>query len=113
MQFQKRHYNNDTSYRQSKQANRMLTVAYAEKFKDLKILVNSCHPGDVNSKLSNDLGFGGSMSADAGAKTPVFLATAPLQTTGKYFSQSREVPCEFSKDTQSIQDLYKICLGFC
>ena len=59
LEFKRRSYNNNSAYRQSKQANRMLTVAYAERLKSHKIAVNVCHPGDVNSRLSNNLGFGG------------------------------------------------------
>ena len=44
----------------------MLTVAFAEKLNAFNITVVSCHPGDVNSKLSNDLGFGGHASFGQG-----------------------------------------------
>ena len=33
LEFKRRRYNNGTAYRQSKQANRMLTAAFAERFK--------------------------------------------------------------------------------
>ena len=59
LEFKNRYYNNDEAYRQSKQANRMLTFAFADRLAGKKVTVVSCHPGDVNSKLSNDLGFGG------------------------------------------------------
>jgi len=50
---------------------------FAKKFATEGITVNSCHPGDVNSKLSNELGFGGHESPVEGASTPVWLATSP------------------------------------
>ena len=59
LEFTRRRYDNNTAYRQSKQANRMLTVALAEALIGRGISVNACHPGDVNSTLSNALGFGG------------------------------------------------------
>ena len=71
----------------------MLSTAFAERLSDQGLCVNACHPGDVNSTLSNDLGFGGSQSPDAGAKTPVWLANseAGYRVTGRYFERQREV----------------------
>lgn len=110
-EFKKRKYNNDAAYQQSKQADRMLTVAFAEKLAALGITVNSCHPGDVNSKLSNNLGYHGGMSPDQGAATPVWLATDPSveKITGKFFAQKKEQWCEFSHDKNSIERLFRIC----
>lgn len=114
LECRSRRYNNDMIYRQSKQANRMLTVAFAEKLKPYGITVNACHPGDVSSKLSNSLGFGGSQLPAEGADTPVFVATSPLVETisGKYFENRMEVQCRFSKNLQAINQLYEICAGY-
>jgi len=114
LEFKKRAYDNDAAYRQSKQANRMLTVAFAERFTSFGIHVNSCHPGDVNSKLSNDLGFGGQETPDEGAATPVWLATdsSVRNITGKYFEHFRQIDCPFSRDTEAIDKLYKICQSY-
>lgn len=114
LEFKRRRYNNGAAYRQSKQANRMLTVAFAEKLAPAGITVNSCHPGDVNSTLSNNLGFGGHQSPDDGASTPVWLATEPVgqQQTGKYFADRREVRCEFSADRAAVEALYQACLAY-
>ncbi len=111
LEFTRRRYDNNAAYRQSKQANRMLTVAYAERLAPLGISVNACHPGDSSSKLSRDLGFGGSMSADDSAKTPAFLALEPsgIEQTGKYFASSRLASCEFSRDAVAIRKLAQIC----
>ncbi|MCB0227349.1 MAG: retinol dehydrogenase, partial [Anaerolineae bacterium] len=94
-----------------KQANRMLAVAWAERLRPQGIAVNACHPGDVNSKLSNNLGFGGSESPDEGARTPVWLATEPAgqQQTGKYFARRKEVTCQFASNKDAIEQLYQIC----
>lgn len=85
LEFTRRNYDNDLAYRQSKQANRMLSAAFAERLEPFDVAVNACHPGDVNSTLSNDLGFGGHETPDQGAKTPVWLATDPmgLNKTGR------------------------------
>lgn len=114
LEFKRRRYNNDAAYRQSKQANRMLTVALAERWRAANVAVNVCHPGDVNSKLSNNLGFGGSQSPDEGADTPVWLATSAAgQTqTGKYFERRRPTPCRFAQDRAAIEQLDRICAGY-
>ena len=114
LEYRRRPYDNRSAYRQSKQANRMLTIAFAERLTENGIAVNVCHPGDVNSKLSNDLGFGGHESPDRGADTPVWLATTTvgIKNSGKYFEHRSESHCRFSTDRQAIERLYKICLGF-
>lgn len=111
LEFTRRRYHNDTAYRQSKQANRMLTVAFAERLKNQRITVNSCHPGDVNSFLSNNLGYGGHETPDQGARTPVWLAVSPDAEgkSGKYFGDRKEDDCYFSKDHEGIKKLYSIC----
>ncbi|HLF35867.1 MAG TPA: SDR family NAD(P)-dependent oxidoreductase [Cyclobacteriaceae bacterium] len=110
-EFKQRRYNNDSAYRQTKQADRMLTVAFAEKLKSFNITVNSCHPGDVNSKLSNNLGFGGSESPEKGAATPVWLATSDVveTVTGKYFEFLKQSHCEFGGNRKEIERLFEIC----
>jgi len=111
LEFKRRRYDQHQAYRQSKQANRMLTVAFAERLQAHDITVNACHSGDVNSTLSNALGFGGHETPDLGAKTPVWLATAPAMegVTGKYFEQCKEVRCPFAKDRGQISALNHAC----
>lgn len=114
LEFKRRRYNNGTAYRQSKQANRMLTVAFASRLKSAGVTVNACHPGDVNSRLSNDLGFGGTTAPHEGADTPVWLAIDPVgqRETGKYFEQRRAVRCRFGEDQAAVEGLYAACLSY-
>ena len=114
LEFKKRPYHNHDAYRQSKQANRMLTPVIAELFATDGITVNSCHPGDVNSRLSNDLGFGGSQSAERGAATPIWLASSDQvsQISGKYFEHKKEVYCPFAANTKDSKRLYDLCNGY-
>lgn len=114
LEFERRRYSNGTAYRQSKQANRMLTVAFAERLAPYDVAVNACHPGDVNSKLSNNLGFGGHETPAEAARTPVWLATSPVgqEQTGKYFAHMREEHDRFSEDKQTIKELHQICLSY-
>jgi NAD(P)-dependent dehydrogenase (short-subunit alcohol dehydrogenase family) len=114
LEFKRRRYNIHTAYRQSKQANRMLTVAFAERLKPFGVSVNACHPGVVPSKLSRDMGAHGSDTPDEGARTPVWLATSPLgrTETGKFFSDMGESFCRFCEDEQAIERLYIICTSY-
>jgi NAD(P)-dependent dehydrogenase (short-subunit alcohol dehydrogenase family) len=114
LEFRRRRYNNDAAYRQSKQADRMLSAAFAERLSDQGICVNACHPGDVNSTLSNNLGFGGHQSPGEGADTPVWLAigSAGTETRGCYFESRRAVPCRFSKDRNMVERLFDACEAY-
>jgi retinol dehydrogenase 12 len=105
------HYDNDHVYRTTKQADRMLTAAFADRLQDDGITVNAAHPGDVKSTLSNNLGYGGHETPDQGADTPVWVATAPELEgiTGKYFEHSRETNCRFMKDAANVQRLFEMC----
>ncbi|MEJ2596086.1 MAG: SDR family NAD(P)-dependent oxidoreductase [bacterium] len=110
-EFRKRRYDNDSAYRQSKQADRMLTVAFAERLKDFKITVNACHPGDVRSTLASNLGYGGHETPEQGADTPVWVATSPSLEgiTGKYFEHRRESTCRFGQDHEAVERLFQVC----
>jgi NAD(P)-dependent dehydrogenase (short-subunit alcohol dehydrogenase family) len=114
LEFKRRTYNNDTAYRQSKQANRMLTVAFAKRWPAAEVTVNACHPGDANSALSNALGYGGHESPEQAADTPVWLVTdaAFAGVTGKYFASRQMRPCEFAGDSKGIAALDEICARF-
>ena len=112
LEFKRRRYDNNTAYRQSKQADRMLTVAFAERLKPLGVTANACHPGDVPSTLSHNLGFHGHNTPEEGARTPVWLATDPAvgKITGKYFADCREARCQFAGDRAGFEALFATCL---
>ena len=76
-EFRRRRYDNDDAYRQSKQADRMMSLILAEAWAEVGIAVNACHPGDVRSRLAANLGFGGAQSASQAADTPAWLAVDP------------------------------------
>jgi retinol dehydrogenase-12 len=114
LEFRRRRYDNDTAYRQSKQANRMLTRAWAERLSRQKITVNSCHPGDVRSTLSQDLGFGGSQTPEQGARTPVWLATSGEVEgeTGGYYADEARRADPFATDRDAVAALDRACAGY-
>lgn len=115
LEFRHRRFDNHTAYRQSKQANRMLTVVLAEQMAKRGIAINACHPGDPSSVLSRNLGFNGSQTPEEAAQTPVMLARGELgaDKSGLYFEHGREARCRFAKDKDGCQKLYEICLGYC
>jgi retinol dehydrogenase 12 len=114
LEFVRRRYDNDSAYRQSKQADRMLSVAFAERLAPHGVSVNACHPGDVRSRLASNLGFGGHETPDQGARTPAWLATEEtgVTVTGKYFEHRRETPCRFAADRASVEALYAACAEY-
>jgi NAD(P)-dependent dehydrogenase (short-subunit alcohol dehydrogenase family) len=114
LEFRSRPYNNNTAYRQSKQANRMLTVAFAQRLREYGVTVNACHPGDVNSSLSNDLGFGGHESPREGARTPAWLAIDAIgqRESGKYFEHMQMRRCQFGEDSVMVDALYQACMAY-
>jgi len=112
VQFQKRKYEPNAAYRQSKQANRQLSAAIAEAWKSINVSVNACHPGVVGTTVLRSLGFGnGYETPEEGAATPVMLATTDVgqHETGKYFSNQAMTKCRFSEDKQQAADLLKLC----
>ena len=114
LEFRSRRYSNGTAYRQSKQADRMLTVAFAQRLREHGVSLNACHPGDVSSSLSNDLGFGGHESPREGARTPAWLAIDPIGQfeTGKYFEHRQMRRCRFGEDRVKVEALYQACLAY-
>jgi retinol dehydrogenase-13 len=111
LEFTRRPYDNDAAYRQSKQADRMLTAAFASRLAPYDITVNACHPGDVNSALSNSMGFGGHESPDQGADTPVWLAVSHEISgiTGKYFEHRKQQDCLFGRNKEMVEKLFDVC----
>jgi NAD(P)-dependent dehydrogenase (short-subunit alcohol dehydrogenase family) len=114
LEFKRRPYDNDAAYRQSKQADRMLSVAFAERLAAADIRVNACHPGDVVSTLSRNLGFGGHETPMQAADTPAWLAVDPVgaRGTGRYFEHRRAVACRFGADREAVETLYRLCEGY-
>jgi len=111
LQFETRNYDNNAVYRQSKQANRMLSAAHAKLLKPFSVTVNACHPGVVNSGVLHGLGFNGWQTADDGADTPVFVATndAGGNVTGKYFDSKTQTADKFTKNSKDVEALYQYC----
>ena len=80
------------AYSNSKLANLLFTRALAKRLARTNMTANALHPGVIGTKLLS-AGFGtGGASVTQGARTSVFLATAPEVTgvSGRYFVDCRE-----------------------
>jgi NAD(P)-dependent dehydrogenase (short-subunit alcohol dehydrogenase family) len=120
-EFHRRHYDGVTAYRQSKQANRMLTWALAERLAGTGVTANAVHPGGVATGIYRELrGLRGALvrgwvriiktSPRKGADTPTWLATSAelANMSGKFWASRREVPCIF-RDRSAIERLWELC----
>jgi len=111
LQYNKRSWNNDRAYRQSKQANRMISKWFADKFPS-NVTSNATTPGMCDTRLLHDLGFSGGRSPAEGAKVLSHLALDPVVegVTGKYYdSTSGPTTCHFSSQTKLIEELVAEC----
>lgn len=122
LNYSARRYTGTGAYRQTKQAERMLTWEAARRFKPDRISVTACHPGITSSELNIALTGGGSgftaHTPEQCAATPLRLATDPALAgvTGRWFEigsgssgSSREgVRCQFD-DAQKCSALWEVC----
>lgn len=120
VQFDTRKFDGVAAYAQSKQADRMLSRAFAKRLAGTGVTVNAMHPGMV----STDLVRGGSLksvvakpvfalfgrSPKRGADTASWLATSREleKTSGRYFVDRREKRDRFDDEAQ-IEALWSLC----
>jgi NAD(P)-dependent dehydrogenase (short-subunit alcohol dehydrogenase family) len=120
VQFLRRSYDGMSAYAQSKQANRMLTWALAEKLGS-KVSANAVHPGFVASELNRqERGLRGlaiklgQLLAARSPRTGAFGATRLAMSrdaagvTGKFWKDDREIRCSF-RDPAQIRALWELC----
>jgi retinol dehydrogenase-12 len=118
----KRGYNGWRAYGQSKLANILFTVELARRLEGSGVTANALHPGFVASGFGHNNGtvFGiliglaqrvAAIDTEAGAKTSVYLASAPelAGVSGSYFEKSRAVaPSPEAQDTAAAARLWQI-----
>ncbi len=123
--YDKRSYGTTAAYKQSKQANRMLTREWAKRLPDKNIFVYSMTPGWVpNTDLFRDqstfnrvviktVGAVGGRSVEQGADTIVWLASSDKidGSNGGFFSDRKELPCRFN-NPEDEKKLWDICEDF-
>ena len=91
------------AYKQSKLANILFTLELVRRLHGTRVTANTLHPGFVRTSFLRQGGVTGwllrraadliAMSPDEGAKTSIYLASAPdvAQVTGQYFIKERAV----------------------
>jgi len=113
LHFEKRSYDAAKAYRQSKQANRMLTWSLAKQLEGTNVTANAVHPGNVNTNLNREFtGLKGyafkiffrmfGKSAADGADTAIYVASEPSLegTSGEFFAGRKPKSCSFRDDSE-------------
>jgi NAD(P)-dependent dehydrogenase (short-subunit alcohol dehydrogenase family) len=111
VEFKKRTYNPSTAYAQSKQADRMLTWAYARRLEGTPVTANAMSPGAVDTPLLHALAPGmKGRSREKGAETVIWLATSAEVDglTNRLWFDKAERVCKFHNVEQE-ERLWKIC----
>ena len=96
------------AYASSKLANVLFSVELAKRAKG-RVLVNALHPGVVSTKLLRaGFNMAGPDSHEDGAATSVYLATADVNVSGRYFVRSREAtPHTNANDAELCRAFYE------
>lgn len=121
VEFSRRRYRGIDAYAQSKQANRMLTRAFARRFAAEAVTVNAMHPGFTRTKAfakgGGLQGFVAGMGAflfgkapEKAADTALWLALSPEVEglSGGYFQDRVELPCQHT-DEAAEEALFDLC----
>ena len=108
-------------YAQSKLANLLFTYELARRLEGTGVTANALHPGFVASNFTAGNGVFGwflrrwagllAVSVEEGAKTPIYLATAPevAGVTGQYFVKQKPAPSSAaSRDEAAARRLWKL-----
>lgn len=125
VELKRRPYRGVTAYAQSKQADRMLTRAFARRLFDAGVAVNSMHPGFTRTSAFRN--GGGVQGAIAGlgsflfgkpprraADTAIWLALSHeiAAVSGGYFQDRCELPCPYADESKE-DALYELCEHMC
>jgi NAD(P)-dependent dehydrogenase (short-subunit alcohol dehydrogenase family) len=118
--YEKRTYHGMDAYAASKQADRMLTWALAEKLRFTNVTANALHPGGVTTNIARGPGAHRvfarvanrilGTSPEKGADTAVWLASSASVEgdTGEFFVNRKRVACRF-RDEEEVAKLWEIC----
>jgi len=111
VEFKKRTYNPSTVYAQSKQADRMLTWAYARRLESTSVTANAMSPGAVDTPLLHALSPGTKgRTREKGAETVIWLATSPdvAGLSNRLWFDKAERACKFHNPEQE-EKLWTVC----
>lgn len=120
LDFEKRRYSGVKAYKQSKQANRMLSWGLQARIGD-SVSVTSCHPGGVNTRIYDNLsGIAAAVmkvgrrfmrTPAEGARTPTRLAADPElgKLRAEFWIDEAPATCKF-RDKAAIDALWTTCV---
>lgn len=120
LQWERRRFGGIKAYKQSKQANRMLSWVLAETLEGSGVSVNTVHPGGVSTGIGRNqkglwgllvrLAFKTQKSVEEGADTATWVAASPdLEgISGRFWADRAERPCEF-RDMAACRALWQRC----
>ncbi len=119
VELDRRPYRAMMAYKQSKQADRMLTWLFAGRLRGRGVTANAMHPGWVRTALLRGGGALATLSQLAGAfarspvrgaDTAVWLASsrAVAEDTGGFYVDRKEKHCHF-RDDESLDRLWALC----
>ena len=120
VEWSRKPYRGDKAYEASKQANRMLTWAWAKRLADTPVAINAVSPGFMKTDLGRNAprSFRAMLlllrpfqvSAERGADTAVWLTTTQEAAglTNQFVVARKPMPCEF-RDEQACERLWQIC----
>ena len=121
LDFERRSYSGTKAYKQSKQANRMLTWGCQQRIGDI-VSVNACHPGGVNTRIYDNLsGLAAAVmnvgrrfmkTPAEGARTPTRLAADPElgNLRAEFWIDEASVKRKFT-DQAAIDALWTRCVA--
>ena len=124
--FARRRYEETAAYRQSKQANRMLTWALARRLDGKGVTANAFAPGlvlDTNIyarasastlRILKVVNFFSGRTREQGADTGTWLSTSPEVEglSGRYFEARKERRCKF-RNSEDEERLWAACEALC
>jgi retinol dehydrogenase-12 len=122
VEMKRRGYSGLTAYAQSKQADRLLTWAFARRLAGQPITANAMHPGWINSSIASRGGglvelvsccafkMFGKTTAE-GADTASWLAASPAieGISGQLWIDRQARPCRFAGDHAAMDRLWAVC----
>lgn len=120
LDIERRSYSGTKAYKQSKQANRMLTWGYQRRIGDI-VSANACHPGGVNTRIYDNLsGVAAAVmkvgrrfmkTPAEGARTPTRLAADPElgNLRAEFWIDEAPAKCKF-RDRAAIDALWAKCV---
>jgi retinol dehydrogenase-14 len=106
-----KNYTGYDAYARSKLANVLFAFELAARLAGAQVTSNALHPGVIHTKLLHAGSQPGAEDLARGARTSVYLATAPevAGVTGKYFENSREaVPAPLAQDKRLRQEFWRV-----